>query len=453
MKKKISVSLAIAIAIIAMTVTFSVTMILAMKLFDRTVSDVNEKQVMYNKLAEIDKVARDNFYTEINDQTLYDMLATGYVVGLGDRNSRYYTAKQVTELNDTASGKLMGIGVEVVKDASGYFRIVKIYPGSPAEAAQLSQNLIVTKLDETDLKTLTLDAVNSLLKGESGTTIKVTYLLDNAETPVEIQCSPFDMPTVEFQLVDTVGYIKIRTFADETVSKLDYAVNALTQQGATSLIFDVRGNTGGSLSAAAECVDLLCPAGTIVSGAYKGGETKVLYTSDEKEVDLPMVVLTNGSTASGAELFAVSVRDFGKGRIVGAKTAGKGTLQRMYTMTDGSAVSLTVAVMVPGKSESFDGVGVAPDYERVLSAEEELAYYDYTVNDDPQIQRAIEVAVSLAAGNSGNGPAPSSSAAPGSSSQASSSEAGAGSSAPQDGSSAAQDGSAPAESSSSDSAA
>lgn len=122
-------------------------------------------------------------------------------------------------------------------------------------------------------------------------------------------------------------------------------------------------------------------------------------------------------------------------------------------MTDGSAVSLTVAVMVPGKSESFDGVGVAPDYERVLSAEEELAYYDYTVNDDPQIQRAIEVAVSLAAGNSGNGPAPSSSAAPGSSSQASSSEAGAGSSAPQDGSSAAQDGSAPAESSSSDSAA
>lgn len=445
MKKKISVSLAIAIAIIAMTVTFSVTMILAMKLFDRTVSDVNEKQVMYNKLAEIDKVARDNFYTEINDQTLYDMLATGYVAGLGDRNSKYYTAKQVTELNDTASGKLMGIGVEVVKDASGYFRIVKIYPGSPAEAAQLSQNLIITKLDETDLKTLTLDAVNSLLKGESGTTIKVTYLQDNAETPVDIQRSPFDLPTVEFQLVDAVGYIKIRTFADETVSQLDYAINALTQQGASSLVFDVRNNAGGSLSAAAECVDLLCPAGTIVSGTYKGGETKVLYTSDEKEVALPMVVLTNGNTASGAELFAVSLRDFGKGRIVGAKTAGRGTLQRMYTMTDGSAVSLTVAVMVPGRSESFDGVGVTPDYERTLSAEEELAYYDYTVNDDPQIQRAIEVAVSLAAGNSGNGPAPSSSAAPDSSSSqvppdgADGADSAVSSAPPQDGSSAPQD--------------
>lgn len=445
MKKKISVSLAIAIAIIAMTVTFSVTMILAMKLFDRTVSDVNEKQVMYNKLAEIDKVARDNFYTEINDQTLYDMLATGYVAGLGDRNSKYYTAKQVTELNDTASGKLMGIGVEVVKDASGYFRIVKIYPGSPAEAAQLSQNLIITKLDETDLKTLTLDAVNSLLKGESGTTIKVTYLQDNAETLVDIQRSPFDLPTVEFQLVDAVGYIKIRTFADETVSQLDYAINALTQQGASSLVFDVRNNAGGSLSAAAECVDLLCPAGTIVSGTYKGGETKVLYTSDEKEVALPMVVLTNGNTASGAELFAVSLRDFGKGRIVGAKTAGRGTLQRMYTMTDGSAVSLTVAVMVPGRSESFDGVGVTPDYERTLSAEEELAYYDYTVNDDPQIQRAIEVAVSLAAGNSGNGPAPSSSAAPDSSSSQATSDGADGadsavsSAPPQDGSSAPQD--------------
>lgn len=147
------------------------------------------------------------------------------------------------------------------------------------------------------------------------------------------------------------------------------------------------------------------------------------------------------------------MRDFGKGRIVGAKTAGKGTLQRMYTMTDGSAVSLTVAVMVPGKSESFDGVGVAPDYERVLSAEEELAYYDYTVNDDPQIQRAIEVAVSLAAGNSGNGPAPSVQRRAGLFLPGLLQRGGGGSSAPQDGSSAAQDGSAPAESSSSDSAA
>lgn len=410
MKKKISVSLAAAIAIIAMTVTFSVTMILAMKMFDRTVSDVNEKQAMYNKLAEVDQVVRDNFYTEINDDTLYDMLATGYIAGLGDRNSRYYTAKQVIERNDIASGKLMGIGVELTKDTSGYFKVVKLYTGSPAETAGLVKGTILTKVGETDLKSLTLDTVTGMLRGESGTSVTVTYLKDNVETAVEIQRSPFDLPLVEYQLTeDNVGYLKILSFSEDTAARLDYAINAMTDQGATSLIFDLRDNADGDLAAAADCIDLLCPAGTIVSGTYRDGETRVLYTSDEKEVALPMVALTNESTSGAAELFAVSIRDFGKGKIVGATTAGKGTMQRLYSMSDGSAVSLTVAVLVPGRSESFDGVGVVPDYERVLTAEEKSAYYDFTVKDDPQILRASEVAVSLAAGNTGEGPVSSSS--------------------------------------------
>lgn len=414
MKKKISVSLAIAIAIIAMTVTFSVTMIVAMRMFDKTVSDVNEKQVMYNKLAEIDKVSRDNFYTNIDDQTLYDMLATGYVAGLGDKNSKYYTAKQVEQQNDIASGKLMGIGAEMVKDSSGYFRIVRITAGSPAEKSGLAKGMIVTKLDGTDLKATTADALKMMLYGESGTTLKVTCLVDNAEQEIDVQRSVFDQPTVELTMSDNVGYIKISTFSADTASQLDYAINSAKSQNAAALVFDVRNNSGGDLEYAAACIDLLCPAGTIVSGTYHDGETRVLYTSDEKSVSLPMVVLTNGNTASGAELFAASVRDFNGGRIVGAKTAGKGTVQKRYMMSDGSAVDLTVAVLVPGKSTSFDGTGITPDYERVFSAEEEQAFYDYTVADDPQIQRAVEVARSLAAGNTGNGPA--SSAPPASSS-------------------------------------
>ena len=405
MKKKISVSLAIAIAIIAMTVTFSVTMILAMKLFDRTVSDVNEKQAMYNKLAEIDKSVRDNFYTEIDDQTLYDMIATGYIAGLGDRNSKYYTAKQVIERNDIASGKLMGIGADLIKDTSGYFKIVKIYSGSPAESAGLTKGTLITKLNDTDLKSLSLDAADSLLRGESGTSINVTYLKDNVETAVSIQRSVYEIPLVEYQMVgDKIGYIRIFSFSEDTAARLDYAVNSLTDQGATSLVFDVRDNADGSLAAGAECIDLLCPAGTIVSGTYRDGETRVLYTSDENEVTLPMVVITNESTSGASELFAVSIRDLRSGRIVGATTAGKGTLQRTYSMSDGSAIDLTVAVLVPGKSESFDGVGVVPDYERVLTAEEKAIYYEFTVEDDPQILRAEEVAASLAAGNTGEGP-------------------------------------------------
>lgn len=397
MKKKISVSLVVTIVLLAMTVTFSVTMMAAMKIFDHTVADVNQKSLMYDKLAEIDNLVRSNYYTDINDQNLLDMMSTGYIAGLGDKNSKYYTAKQVTELNDRYNGKLLGIGVEVVKDSSGYFRVVKVYAGSPAEAAGLTKDVMLTKLDDTELKSLTTDAVNTLLQGEAGTNLRVTYLqTDSTEATVELQRKSYDSPTVEYQLVNGIGYIKIRTFAKATAADMDYAMNRLTEQGASALVFDVRDNTGGKLEYAAECIDLLCPAGTLVSGVYKNGETKVLYTSDANEASLPLVVVTNGNTAFGAELFAVSVHDFGKGKIVGARTAGKGTLQSLLSLKDGSAISLTVAKLVPGKSDSYNGTGVAPDYERVLSAEEELGYYDYTVDTDPQLLRAFEVATSLA---------------------------------------------------------
>lgn len=395
MKKKISVSMVVTIVLLAMTVTFSVTMIASMKLFDRTVSDVKEKELMYSKLAEIDRTARDSYYTAINDQTLLDMLGTGYVAGLGDKNSKYYTAKQVVELNDTYAGKLMGIGADVIKDSSGYFRIIKVYRESPAEGAGLTKGDIITKLDEKDLKNLTSDAVTTQLKGEAGTSVRITYLRNAEENLVEVQRNVFDSPTVEYQLVGSTGYLKLLTFAKTTPAEMDTAINQMLTQGANALVFDVRGNTGGKLEYAAQCIDQLCPAGTIVSGIYKDGETKVLYTSDANEIAVPMTIVTNGGTAGGAELFAASLRDFGKAKLVGAKTAGKGTIQNLFIMSDGSGIDLTVAKMVPGKSESFDGAGVTPDYERVLTPEEELGYYDFTVTDDPQLLRAFEVATSM----------------------------------------------------------
>ncbi|MFR1808081.1 MAG: S41 family peptidase, partial [Pygmaiobacter massiliensis] len=343
MKKKISVSMVVTIVLLAMTVTFSVTMIASMKLFDRTVSDVKEKELMYSKLAEIDRTARDSYYTTINDQTLLDMLGTGYIAGLGDKNSKYYTAKQVVALNDTYAGKLMGIGADVVKDPSGYFRIVKVYRDSPAQGAGLAKGDIITKLDDKDLKTLSTDAVNAQLKGEAGTSVRITYLRNAEENLVEVQRNVFDSPTVEYQLVGSTGYLKVLTFAKTTPAEMDTAINQMLTQGANALVFDVRGNTGGKLEYAAQCIDQLCPAGTIVSGVYKNGETKVLYTSDATEITVPMTVVTNGSTAAGAELFAVSLRDFGKAKIVGAKTAGKGTLQNLFVMSDGSGIDLTVA--------------------------------------------------------------------------------------------------------------
>ena len=394
MNKKISVGLAIAIAILAMTVTFSVTMILASQMFNNTVSSVKEKENMYSKLAEIDKYVRDHAYVEINDDTLYDTLASGYVLGTGDRSAVYYTAKAYEELQDIADGTLMGIGVDVVKDASGSARIIKVYDESPAREAGLEQGGYITAIDGADVKGLTRENVQSRLRGESGTSVTLTYLNPmSEESQITLTRSKYSIPSVESQLLPTnMGYVKITAFNNNTASQLEYAIHQLTSAGAAGIVFDLRGTAGGSLDAAVECVSLIVPEGDVVSAQYKDGTAQVLGSSDAHELDLPMTVLVNSGTSYSAELFAATVRDFEKGRVVGVKTAGKGTIQaEPYQLQDGSAVVITVARMLTSTGECFDGVGVAPDVEYALTAEQEQSFYDMTPDTDPQVTRCCEV--------------------------------------------------------------
>lgn len=399
MNKKISVGLAITIAIIAMTVTFSITMILAMQLYGRTVTAVQEKAIMYEKLSEIDNYVRAGAYYEINPETLSDTIASGYVLGTGDRYATYYTAKAYSELLDVQNGVLIGIGVEVVKDNSGYAKIIKVYDGSPAAEMAMEKGGYITAIEGTDVKTLsTRDAVVARLRGQEGTSINLTYLSTLNETSeLSIPLSAFDTPTVEYELLTGgCGYVKIRNFSSDTPSELDYAVRQLQASGASSLVFDLRDNPGGLLNAAVDCVDLLAGEGPVAFAETKDGTRTELGASGASEVDLPMVCIINGSTASSAELFALSLREFDKAQLIGAKTLGKGTIQAApQKLSDGSAVVITVAKLLTGQLTSFDGTGVEPDIEVLLTADEEQTYYDLTLDRDPQVQRAVELAATL----------------------------------------------------------
>lgn len=235
MKKKLSLSLVVTILLVAMTLTFTVTMMAARQMFNSQMADVTEKEQMYDKIAELDKVVRNNFYTDINEQTLMDMVSTGYIAGLSDRNSRYYTAAQLTVRKDEDAGRLMGVGIDLAKDASGYFKIIKVYSGSPAQEAGIAKNNMLTKINGTDLTGQTVDAVTSMLNGEAGTTVSLTYLVDSNEVTVDLQRRTYNSPTVEYQMVGANGYIKIRTFAEGTLTELDQAINQLAAQGAQAL--------------------------------------------------------------------------------------------------------------------------------------------------------------------------------------------------------------------------
>ena len=162
--------------------------------------------------------------------------------------------------------------------------------------------------------------------------------------------------------------------------------------GVQALVFDVRNNPGGTIDSVVAMLDRLLPEGDLVSATYHDGHTEILGTSDAQEINLPMVVLTNDQTASAAELFAQAIKDYNKGRTVGTQTYGKGVMQTIYPLSDGGALSITVAKYNPPKSANFDGVGVRPDYEVQLSAEQQRNFYDLDANTDPQLRKALELA-------------------------------------------------------------
>ena len=371
MNRKISVGMAVSIVILAMTVTFSITMLVAMRLFDSTVSSVKEKESMYNKIAEVDRYVRSNDYYPIDETTLYDRLTAGYLLGTGDKYARYFSATAYTELMNTQNGTLIGIGVELAVDQSGYAKVIKVYDESPAKEAGIQVGNYITAVDGTDVKSMSsVDAIQTRLRGESGTTVNVTWLDSEAsEHTADLTHSGYSSTTVDYQMVQgNVGYIRIRQFDSTTPSELDYAIRSLSASGAGSLVFDLRDNGGGLLDDAIQCIDLIAPEGTLAFAEDKNGTQTLLGTStSESRIDLPVVCLVNGSTASAAELFASS-------------------------LSDGSAVVVTVAKLVCGDGSCFDGTGLTVDVERPLTADEQTAYYDYTVENDPQIQRAVSTA-------------------------------------------------------------
>ena len=399
MNRKISVGMAVTIVILAMTVTFSITMLVAMRLFDSTVSSVKEKESMYNKIAEVDRYVRSNDYYTIDETMLYDRLTAGYLLGTGDKYARYYTANAYTELMNIQSGKVMGIGVELGIDQTGYAKVTRVYDGSPAQEAGINVGDYITTIDGVDVKSLTnVDAVQSRLRGEAGTTVNVVWLDSEAAThTADLTHSGYSATTVDYQMLADVGYVRIRQFDSSTPSELDYALRYLTANGAQSIVFDLRDNGGGVLEDAISCIDLVAPEGTVAYAEDKNGSRTVIGSSDaESSIGLPVVCLVNGNTASAAELFAASLRTLNGARLVGTVTMGKGTIQNSpQRLSDGSAVSITVAKLVCGDGSCFDGTGLAVDVERALTAEETTSFYDYTPDTDPQVQRAVSAAQQL----------------------------------------------------------
>lgn len=391
MNKKISLGAAIAAIIICITITVCITMVISTRVFSDKVYNLKERENMYDKIAEIDRIVRQNYNGNIDQDKIMDSVSKGYVSGLDDPYSKYFTASELALLTTTQEGRTIGIGIDYVMDKSGYIKVVEVYPNSSAQETGIKVGDFITKIDGEAVTLANYKEKTALLQGDAGTKITITVRSGDDDRDIELTRRVIKIPTVRHKIIDSIGYIKISKFNNLTAEQFRDAIKICENAKVKGYIFDVRNNPGGTVSSVTEILDMLLPKGEIVSATYKNGETKVLATSDSKQIDLPMVVLVNEQSASASELFTQALKDYGKASIVGTKTFGKGLMQVLYPLSDGSALDLTVAKYNPPHSPNFDKVGIKPDFEVMLTPEETKNFAQLDETNDPQLIKAFEV--------------------------------------------------------------
>ena len=394
-KKILSLGVALALMLVTAALTFSITMVYSQAEFNQRVYNIKEREAMYSKIAEIDNLIRQNYIGTIDEQQLQESIAAAYVKGAGDIYGNYYTVETYADHLTSNDGVMIGIGISIRLADSGYIQLVKVNENSPAQEAGLLVDDLIIQVDDLPVTKENYAQAVNMISGEEGTKVSLVIRRGTEDlAPISVTRKRIDLQTVTYKMLsENVGYIAISGFNNNTPGQFNTALDAVMSQGAEGLVFDVRNNPGGTISSATKILDRLLPEGIIATATYKDGTTDVLATSDATEINLPMVVVTNKDTASAAELFTQVLKDYNKAVSVGDKTTyGKGTMQSIRKLNDGSAISITVAWCNPPKSANYNGVGVHADFEVSLSAELASKIADLDISEDTQLKKALELA-------------------------------------------------------------
>ena len=398
MNKKISLGICISLIIMAITATFAITMVVSKQIYDSIISNISQRSQTYESVDEINKIVSNYFYGSVEDQSkLNAALAEGYVNGLGDGNSIYLNSAEYASYTAKLQGGITGVGIETAFDyQSGAFVITHVYDDSPAEKAGLKARDIITAIDNTAVTMGNYSLLREKLYGDKLMSVKVEYER-NGETKVVEPMLGFSIPSISGRLESNVGYIRISGFYKNTASDFKSMAKKLIEQGAESLIFDVRNTSDGSIDYAAEVVDVIVPAisGNIAVVKDKNGNVykDKIYTAENSSITMPFVVLINGFTSGPAELFACDLRDISQAQLVGTKTAGVGTMQELFALEDGGAVLLTVALVEPkgGENAVYNGKGIEPAVTVSLASGDDLNLDLLTAEQDNQLQTALNM--------------------------------------------------------------
>ena len=353
---------------------------------DSVVSEDTEK-----KLAAIEDVINEYYYqdADIDVDAMTEGMYAGMVSALGDPYSVYYTEEEWADLMRETEGIYYGIGAYLMIDQNtGAAKISGVIDNTPAQEAGLRADDLIYMVDGEMTMGLELSEIVALVKGEEGTTVHLTIYREGESDYLEIDVErrKIESPTVNYEMLENdIGYIQITEFDDVTTDQFTEALATVKGSGAKGLILDLRGNPGGSLNVVVDIAREILPKGLIVYTEDKYGERDEYNCDGRKELEIPLVVLVNGNSASASEILAGAIKDYGKGTLVGTTTFGKGIVQRVLPLTDGTALKLTISAYYTPNGNNIHGVGIEPD---VVCEFDGDAYYDDDV--DNQLEKAVE---------------------------------------------------------------
>ncbi len=355
---------------------------------DFTSENVSEADVE-EKLDQLEGLIEDYYLyeDEVDKDALIEGIYTGYAGALGDPYTEYYDEEETKALLESTSGEFSGIGATMSQDAeTGVITVVNVYKGSPAEKAGILEGDILSGVDGRSTDGQDLENVVSWIKGEQGTEVSVVVVRDGEEVEMTAVRDIIEVQTVEYEMkAGQVGYISVSEFDSVTYDQFKTALEDLEASGMEGLVIDLRSNPGGNLSTVTDMLKLLLPEGTIVSTKDKYGNTEEITCDGTHEFSKPLAVLVNQYSASASEIFCGAVQDYGTGTIVGTTTYGKGVVQQLLDLGDGTCLKMTIAEYYTPSGRSINGTGVTPDVE---------VEYEYNAQDpeaDNQLDRALEI--------------------------------------------------------------
>lgn len=387
MKKKISVSTAATLIILTIALTISITMLVAIRYFNRQVQDVSQRQAMYTHINDVDKKVRE-YYSNLDEEALRRGITAGYIQGLGDSYAAYFSTEGYVQEKLRLAGRCSNVGLGVCTDAAGQLVVWRVNADSAADKGGVKVGDVVKALDHEDVTGKSEAEVQNRL--DSAAKVLLSVERDGSTLAFELSAYEYTLRSVQSQKLDSIGYVRITAFYENTPEQFKATVSSLIEGGATGLIFDLRDNAGGLRTAAEEVISYLMPLGQYGIETRQDGTVTNLVSKSNNQLSLPTVTLINSGTAGEAEFFAGVLQEFSLTTVVGETSAGKAKYQEYFTLeADNSAIRLTVGEYARLKSGTWQSTGIVPDLESVLSVGQKANVRLMTVSEDPQVQAAL----------------------------------------------------------------